>query len=85
MVTVSFFFKKTQTLQYRHLSVCAITTFSGGGWKLIAGLKEGQTQVDNPEYENVVYWCHPIDVHFATKGIQGKPLLYLINLIQTHL
>jgi len=44
---------------------------AGGGWKLISGLKEGQTQVDSPAYDSVTYWCHPIDVHFATKGIQG--------------
>jgi len=37
----------------------------------MSGLKEGQTQVDSPAYDGVTYWCHPIDVHFATKGIQG--------------
>nr|CAD7434909.1 unnamed protein product [Timema monikensis] len=43
-----------------------------GGWKVISGLKDGQTHVDNPEYDEAAHWCHPLDVHFATKGIQGR-------------
>ncbi|PSN38465.1 B9 domain-containing protein 2 [Blattella germanica] len=50
---------------------CKWGIHAGGGWKVISGLKEGQTHVDNPEYDNITYWCHPIDIHFATKGIQG--------------
>nr|CAD7575698.1 unnamed protein product [Timema californicum] len=48
-----------------------------GGWKVISGLKDGQTHVDNPEYDEAAHWCHPLDVHFATKGIQGWPKLHL--------
>lgn len=44
----------------------------GGGWQAISGLTEGQTQVDNPEYDELTYWSHPIDVHFASKGVQGN-------------
>lgn len=44
----------------------------GGAWKLLSGLREGQTQVDHPQLDDVAYWSHPIDVHFATKGLQGK-------------
>ena len=44
----------------------------GGAWKVLAGLRDGQTQVDNPQNEDRANWCHPIDVHFATKGLQGK-------------
>lgn len=44
---------------------------------MISGLKEGQTQVDNPAYGSVTYWCHPVDIHFATKGIQGMMLSIL--------
>lgn len=43
----------------------------GGGWKLISGVKEGQTQIDDPAYGNFTCWCHPVDVHYATKGPQG--------------
>ena len=46
--------------------------FEGGGWKLLSGLREGQTQVDNPQSHDAAYFAHPIDVHFATKGIQGE-------------
>ena len=39
---------------------------------MIAGLREGQTQVDLPQNEDFAVWSHPIDIHFATKGLQGK-------------
>ena len=38
---------------------------------MLQGIKEGQTQLDNPTYEQMAYWAHPIDVHYATKGLQG--------------
>lgn len=46
-------------------------TYTGTNWKIISGNKEGQTQVDSPSYDNQTWWCHPIDIHFASKGIQG--------------
>ncbi|KAL1458143.1 hypothetical protein WDU94_008314 [Cyamophila willieti] len=49
----------------------------GNNWKLISGKKEGQTQVDSPVYDKLTVWSHPIDVHFATRGVQGWPKLYL--------
>ncbi|XP_014284548.1 B9 domain-containing protein 2 isoform X1 [Halyomorpha halys] len=49
----------------------------GSGWQLLEGLKEGQTQVDHPGYDEVTYWSHPIDIHFATKGIPGWPKIHL--------
>nr|CAD7402746.1 unnamed protein product [Timema cristinae] len=51
---------------------CKWGIHAGGGWKVISGLKDGQTHVDNPEYDEAAHWCHPLDVHFATKGIQGS-------------
>jgi B9 domain-containing protein 2 len=51
--------------------------YVGGAWKVLAGLREGQTQVDNPQIEDRASWYHPIDIHFATKGLQG---LLSINL-----
>lgn len=54
---------------------CKWGIHAGGAWKVISGIKEGQTQVDIPVISNTAYWCHPIDVHFATKGIQGWPKL----------
>lgn len=52
--------------------------FKGSGWKLIEGRIEGQTQIDSPGFNRFTYWCHPVDVHFATKGIQGKYISSLL-------
>ena len=38
---------------------------------MLAGLREGQTQADHPLTEEFAFWSHPIDIHFATKGLQG--------------
>lgn len=46
-------------------------SLTGNGWKLLQGVKEGQTHVDNPTYEQFAAWSHPIDVHYSTKGLQG--------------
>ena len=52
---------------------CKWSIQTGGAWKQLQGLREGQTQVDNPEDGDVTYWSHPIDLHYATKGLQGWP------------
>ncbi|KAK8777190.1 hypothetical protein V5799_029465 [Amblyomma americanum] len=45
-------------------------------WTLLEGSKEGQTQVDRHRYDdNRAVWCHPVDVHFSTRGIQDWPKL----------
>lgn len=44
---------------------------AGSAWRVLAGIKEGQTQVDTPNLGNA-YWAHPIDLHFTTKGLQGS-------------
>ncbi|XP_054759744.1 B9 domain-containing protein 2-like [Lytechinus pictus] len=54
---------------------CKWKIHTGGAWKVIAGIREGQTQVDLPQNENFAVWSHPIDIHFATKGLQGWPKL----------
>lgn len=48
-----------------------ISFISGGAWRLLSGLKEGQTQVDIPQIGEMAYWSHPIDLHYSTKGLQG--------------
>ena len=55
----------------------SLHTSGGGAWRLLQGLREGQTQVDNPDAEGTAYWSHPLDVHYATKGLQGWPKLHL--------
>ncbi|XP_055351621.1 B9 domain-containing protein 2-like [Paramacrobiotus metropolitanus] len=52
---------------------CVWEISSGGAWTAISGDKDGQTQVDRPEIDDFALWSHPLDVHFATKGIQGWP------------
>lgn len=49
-----------------------VSIYIGTNWKIISGHKEGQTQVDSPSYDNRTWWCHPIDIHFTSKGIQGN-------------
>ena len=44
----------------------------GSAWRVVEGDEEGQTQVDDPSDGPMANWCHPIDLHFATKGLQGK-------------
>lgn len=56
-----------------HNLYCKWSVHVDGLWKLLAGQKEGQTQVDNPQNEECAKWCHPIDLHFATKGLKGWP------------
>lgn len=51
------------------ISVLALIV--GAAWKLLSGVREGQTQVDTPQIGDMAYWSHPIDLHFATKGLQG--------------
>lgn len=44
---------------------------------MLSGLREGQTQVDTPQDKEMAYWSHPIDIHFATKGLQGTCIIYI--------
>eukprot|EP00118_Oscarella_pearsei_P014924 m.130790 g.130790 ORF g.130790 m.130790 type:complete len:176 (+) comp38037_c0_seq33:464-991(+) len=55
---------------------CKWGVVAGKQWKLLAGLAEGQTQVDYPQDGEQANWCHPIDVHYACKGLQGWPKLH---------
>lgn len=56
---------------------CKWSTHFGPSWKVISGLLEGQTQLDTPEFDEKTYWCHPIDIHLATKGVQGWPKFHI--------
>jgi len=49
----------------------------GGGWRVIAGDRDGQTQTDLPSLHDRAYFCHPIDLHLTTQTIQGWPKLQL--------
>uniref|UniRef100_V9LKN7 B9 domain-containing protein 2 n=1 Tax=Callorhinchus milii TaxID=7868 RepID=V9LKN7_CALMI len=50
---------------------CKWGIHAGCAWKLLSGSVEGRTQVDSPENEPIAHWSHPLDIHYATKGLQG--------------
>lgn len=50
---------------------------AGGGWSLVEGDRHGQTQTDEPLLDDMSVWNHPLDVHYATKGLPGWPKLHL--------
>lgn len=50
---------------------------SGGGWRVVEGIVEGFTQLDNPQAGDIAFWSHPIDVHFIATGISGWPKIEL--------
>ncbi|XP_005533892.1 PREDICTED: B9 domain-containing protein 2 [Pseudopodoces humilis] len=56
---------------------CKWGLHAGGAWTLLAGAGAGQTQVDDPQVDDVAHWGHPLDMHLATKGLQGWPKLLL--------
>ncbi|KAK5965493.1 hypothetical protein GCK32_021631, partial [Trichostrongylus colubriformis] len=51
---------------------CRWTLQTGGGWRVVEGAVEGQTQTDLPSVFEEAYFAHPIDLHLATKTIQGE-------------
>ena len=52
-------------------------SYLGSGWKKLEGTKSGQTQVDTPLDEELAQWCHPLDIHFVSKGLHGWPKLVI--------
>ena len=73
------FIQVLNLLNLKYLEYLDLNLISGSAWKLLQGIKEGQTHVDSPAYEQFAYWAHPIDVHYATKGLQG---FFLLNSIK---
>eukprot|EP00047_Mylnosiga_fluctuans_P006538 m.247560 g.247560 ORF g.247560 m.247560 type:complete len:176 (-) comp15424_c0_seq1:25-552(-) len=45
----------------------------GPAWRCVEGALHGQTQVDEPQDGETAKWGHPIDIHLASKGLQGWP------------
>lgn len=54
---------------------------TGNAWQVLEGQSEGQTQVDaggdSANSTTTTTWAHPIDLHLATRGIQGWPKIVL--------
>lgn len=57
---------------------CKFRVESGKHWTLLAGAEIGQTHVVYADTSvELASWNHPIDLHFATKSIQGWPRMML--------
>ena len=50
---------------------------AGDNWKVLQGVTEGQTQSDTPRIGPISNWNHPLDVHWATRGLRGWPRLHM--------
>jgi Ciliary basal body-associated, B9 protein len=64
-----------RTILIRSPKKKTIHLFLGSLWKFIEGESEGQTATDTNQIENKSIFIHPIDLHLATRGIQGWPKL----------
>ena len=55
-------------------------------FKVLARLKEGQTQVDDPAIGEEAYFSHPIDIHYATRYLNDSfYIIKKLNFIQISL
>ncbi|KAI9168161.1 hypothetical protein H9P43_007533 [Blastocladiella emersonii ATCC 22665] len=54
---------------------CRWTVVSGTQWNTVEGCSTAQTHVDLPADGEWVVWSHPIDLHLATRSVQGWPKL----------
>lgn len=50
---------------------------AGSNFRLLQGHTAGQTHCDMPQEGEMALLAHPIDVHYAVKGIDGWPRLRL--------
>ena len=56
---------------------CKYSVETGANFRLLQGITSGQTQCDMPQDGESALFSHPIDVHYAVKGIDGWPRLRL--------
>jgi len=52
---------------------CKFNFEVGGNFRLLQGITSGQTHCDMPPEGEAANLTHPIDVHYAVKGIDGWP------------
>lgn len=65
--------------QHITVNVCLFVQWgivSGRSWELLEGLDQGQTQLDEANDGEMVVWSHPLDIHYACRGLAGWPKLY---------
>mmetsp|Transcript_36972 Transcript_36972/g.82191 ORF Transcript_36972/g.82191 Transcript_36972/m.82191 type:complete len:177 (-) Transcript_36972:450-980(-) len=56
---------------------CKWGIVAGRTWEMLEGLDQGQTQVDLAPDGEMVTWSHPLDVHYACRGLAGWPKLHV--------
>ncbi len=56
---------------------CKFSVEAGANFRLLQGSVSGQTQCDMPPEGEMALLAHPLDVHYALKGIDGWPRLRL--------
>ena len=56
---------------------CKYSFEVGSNFRLLQGQTSGQTQCDMPPEGETALLSHPLDVHYAVKGIDGWPRLRL--------
>jgi hypothetical protein len=54
---------------------CSWEFKTGPLWRVVEGQEKGQTSVNSSRFEENSIFCDPIDLHYATRGIQGWPKL----------
>lgn len=54
---------------------CKFSFEAGTNFRLLQGLPTGQTHCDMPPEGEMAILSHPVDVHYAVKGIDGWPRL----------
>jgi len=56
---------------------CKFAVEAGNNFRLLQGVPTGQTHCDSPPEGEMALLAHPIDIHYAVKGIDGWPRLRL--------
>lgn len=54
------------------LTFKAVNIVTGPNWTVVSGLPEGQTVSGQLGSSQSAVWSHPLDIHYITKGLQGK-------------
>ncbi|CRK91238.1 CLUMA_CG004920, isoform A [Clunio marinus] len=61
---------------------------AGSLWKVVEGESKGQTATDRNRIDLVSVFAHPIDLHLATRGLQGWPKfnveVYSVNALKQY-
>ena len=56
---------------------CKYSFEAGSNWRVLQGVTSGQTHCDSPTEGETAVLAHPLELHYAVKGIDGWPRLQL--------